>query len=37
MMRALGRPVGQCRLPVGPAPDGLEARALEVFERLRPS
>ena len=26
-MRALGRPAGQCRLPLGPAPDGLEDRA----------
>jgi 4-hydroxy-tetrahydrodipicolinate synthase len=37
MMRALGRPAGQCRLPLGPAPDGLEARALEVLRRLRPA
>lgn len=35
MLRALGHPVGQCRLPMGPAPDGLEARALEVYGRLR--
>jgi 4-hydroxy-tetrahydrodipicolinate synthase len=35
MMRALGLPAGQCRLPVGPAPEGLEARALEVLGRLR--
>jgi 4-hydroxy-tetrahydrodipicolinate synthase len=35
MMRALGRPAGQCRLPMGPAPDGLEARALEVHQRLQ--
>ena len=25
MLRALGQPAGQCRLPMGPAPDGLEA------------
>ncbi|MDQ4098241.1 MAG: dihydrodipicolinate synthase family protein, partial [Actinomycetota bacterium] len=31
MMRVLGLPVGQCRLPMGPAPDGLEARAREVL------
>jgi 4-hydroxy-tetrahydrodipicolinate synthase len=37
MMRALGRPAGQCRLPLGPAPDGLEARALQVYNRLRGS
>ncbi len=30
-MRVLGLPVGQCRLPMGPAPDGLEARAREVL------
>jgi 4-hydroxy-tetrahydrodipicolinate synthase len=35
MMRALGLPAGQCRLPVGPAPEGLEERALEVLGRLR--
>jgi 4-hydroxy-tetrahydrodipicolinate synthase len=35
MMRALGLPAGQCRLPVGPAPAGLEDRALEVLHRLR--
>jgi len=36
MMRALGLPVGQCRLPMGPAPEGLEQRGLEVLGRLRP-
>lgn len=35
MLRALGLPAGQCRLPIGPAPDGLEGRALEVRCRLR--
>lgn len=35
MLRALGQPAGQCRLPMGPAPVGLEARALEVHQRLR--
>ena len=34
MLRALGRPAGECRLPLGPAPDGLERRALEVLGRL---
>ena len=34
MMRALGLPVGECRLPLGPAPTGLEARALEVWRNL---
>jgi 4-hydroxy-tetrahydrodipicolinate synthase len=37
MMRAIGQPAGQCRLPMGPAPDGLEARALEVLATLRPT
>jgi 4-hydroxy-tetrahydrodipicolinate synthase len=35
MMRVLGLSVGQCRLPLGPAPDGLEDRAREVFASLR--
>lgn len=35
MLRALGQPAGQCRLPMGPAPDGLEQRALDVRGRLR--
>jgi 4-hydroxy-tetrahydrodipicolinate synthase len=34
MMRVLGHRVGQCRLPLGPAPDGLEDRAREVFDAL---
>jgi 4-hydroxy-tetrahydrodipicolinate synthase len=34
MLRALGQPAGQCRLPMGPAPEGLEARALEVWTAL---
>ena len=34
MMRTLGLPVGQCRLPLGPAPDGLEDRAREVWAGL---
>jgi 4-hydroxy-tetrahydrodipicolinate synthase len=36
MLRVLGLPAGQCRLPVGPAPDGLEDRAREVLEGLGP-
>jgi 4-hydroxy-tetrahydrodipicolinate synthase len=35
VMRVLGLPAGQCRLPIGPAPDGLEDRAREVLLRLR--
>ncbi len=35
MMRTLGLPVGECRLPMGPAPAGLEDRAREVFAALR--
>ena len=34
MMRVLGLPVGQCRLPLGPAPEGLEDRARQVLDRL---
>ena len=37
MMRVLGRPAGQCRLPLGPAPEGLEAEARAVHARLRPA
>ncbi|MGH9124937.1 MAG: 4-hydroxy-tetrahydrodipicolinate synthase [Acidimicrobiales bacterium] len=36
MMRALGLPAGQCRLPMGLAPEGLEQLGLEVLGRLRP-
>jgi 4-hydroxy-tetrahydrodipicolinate synthase len=35
MMRAIGQPGGQCRLPLGPAPEGLEDRALTIWNRLR--
>jgi 4-hydroxy-tetrahydrodipicolinate synthase len=34
MMRVLGHAVGQCRLPLGPAPEGLEDRARQVLEGL---
>ena len=34
MLRVLGLHVGQCRLPLGPAPDGLEDRARSVLESL---
>jgi 4-hydroxy-tetrahydrodipicolinate synthase len=34
MMRVLGQPAGECRLPLGPAPDGLEARARQVLANL---
>jgi 4-hydroxy-tetrahydrodipicolinate synthase len=34
MMRVLGHAVGQCRLPLGPAPAGLEDRAGRVLEGL---
>ena len=34
MMRALGLPVGQCRLPMGPAPADLEDRARQVLAGL---
>ena len=35
MLRTLGLPAGQCRLPLGPAPEGLEDTAREVFSHLR--
>ena len=35
MLRALGLRVGQCRPPIGPTPDGLEARARAVHDRLK--
>jgi 4-hydroxy-tetrahydrodipicolinate synthase len=35
MLRALGLPAGQCRLPMGPAPAGLEDQAREVLAALR--
>jgi len=31
LLRVLGLPAGQCRLPMGPAPDGLEDRARQVL------
>jgi 4-hydroxy-tetrahydrodipicolinate synthase len=34
MLRVLGLPAGQCRLPMGPAPDGLEDRARQVLAGL---
>ena len=34
MMRVLGLPAGPCRLPMGPEPDGLEARARDVLANL---
>ncbi len=34
MMRTLGFPVGECRLPMGAAPQGLEQRAREVHATL---
>ncbi|MCU1451713.1 MAG: 4-hydroxy-tetrahydrodipicolinate synthase [Acidimicrobiales bacterium] len=35
MLRMLGHAVGQCRLPIGPAPAGLEEKAREVLEQLQ--
>jgi 4-hydroxy-tetrahydrodipicolinate synthase len=34
MLRVLGLPVGQCRAPLGPGPEGLEDRARSVLEAL---
>ena len=36
MMRALGLPAGECRLPMGPTPEGLVARAEQVWSNLHP-
>lgn len=36
MMRVLGLPSGQCRLPLGPAPDGLEDAARRILDDLGP-
>jgi 4-hydroxy-tetrahydrodipicolinate synthase len=35
MMNTLGFNVGECRLPMGPPPAGLDARAREVHARLQ--
>ncbi len=35
MLRALGLPAGECRLPMGPTPPGLEERARLVWANLR--
>ena len=35
MMRRLGLPAGQCRLPMGPAPASLDERAADVLAGLR--
>lgn len=34
MLRTLGLSVGECRLPMGPTPAGLEQTAREVYQRL---
>lgn len=34
MLRHLGKPAGQCRLPMGPAPEGLEQQAASVYDQL---
>jgi 4-hydroxy-tetrahydrodipicolinate synthase len=34
MLRHLGLPVGQCRLPMGDAPDWVEERAVTVWDQL---
>ena len=35
-MRALGQPVGQCRLPLGPAPEGLDEAARRIVGSIGP-
>ncbi|HUB70868.1 MAG TPA: 4-hydroxy-tetrahydrodipicolinate synthase [Acidimicrobiales bacterium] len=37
MLRVLGLPAGECRLPMGPTPPGLEERARQVWANLRHS
>ena len=37
MLRTLGLAVGHCRPPLGPTPDGLEATAAGVHDRLNAS
>jgi len=34
MLDVLGHPVGECRLPMGPAPEGLRAEAERVAAEL---
>jgi 4-hydroxy-tetrahydrodipicolinate synthase len=34
LLRGIGRPAGPCRLPMGPDPDWLAARAHEVYTNL---
>lgn len=34
LLRAIGLPAGQARLPMGPAPSGLEAQGLEIWRSL---
>ncbi|MFN0029819.1 MAG: 4-hydroxy-tetrahydrodipicolinate synthase [Acidimicrobiales bacterium] len=35
LLRAIGRPVGECRMPMGPTPDGWEDKAQQVLADLR--
>jgi 4-hydroxy-tetrahydrodipicolinate synthase len=35
MLRSLGLPAGECRLPMGPTPAGLAERAKEVWANLQ--
>jgi 4-hydroxy-tetrahydrodipicolinate synthase len=35
VMRAAGLAVGECRLPMGPAPDGLDEQARQLLQQLR--
>ena len=35
MLRTLGLPVGEPRLPMGPTPEGLEDMARDVYARLK--
>lgn len=35
LLRAIGRPVGECRMPMGPTPEGWEQKALEIMAHLQ--
>jgi 4-hydroxy-tetrahydrodipicolinate synthase len=36
MLRALGLPAGECRPPMGPTPDGLQAQAKDLWDSIQP-
>ncbi|MGD9755149.1 MAG: dihydrodipicolinate synthase family protein, partial [Acidimicrobiia bacterium] len=34
LLRAIGRPVGECRMPMGPTPDGWEEKGRQILAEL---